>query len=135
VREEAIAEEHAEGIPPFGIGGGCLAADLGSVDDVVVNEGGDMNELENDRELVVIVRDLAGRTARKKGEGRTDPFAGGVENVGDVGLDRRIKGVGLLADAGLDPVQFGPEEGEGRKLAAVRRVEGRGNLGHDTIRN
>jgi hypothetical protein len=51
LREEAIAEQNAKRISPSGIHRGLGPPPFGFVHDVVVHEGGDMNQLNDHREI------------------------------------------------------------------------------------
>src|SRR5262249_7865970 len=44
VGEEAVAEKDADGVAPLGVGGGLAAALVGTVEDVVVNERGGVDQ-------------------------------------------------------------------------------------------
>lgn len=99
MREKAIPEQHTERIAPLRVCRRCLAAYFSSIDNVVVHQRRDVDRFKNDCQLVVIVFNPAGSTTGKKSQCRTDPFPGGIENVGDVGLHRRIKGLGLGPDS------------------------------------
>ena len=91
-------------------------------DDVIVNERGDMDQLEDDGKLVMIVVDPAGGTPGEESKSGTYPFARGVQNVGHVRFHGRVKLLGLSADARLHSIEFRPQESKRRKFAAARRV-------------
>lgn len=98
VGEETIAEEDGESVAPAGGGGGGGAAHFGAVHDVVVDEGGEVDEFEDDAELGVIgVRGAAG-TAGEEGEGRADAFTAGAEDGGDVAFYGWVEGARLEPD-------------------------------------
>ena len=65
LREEAIAEEDAQRIPPARIDGRLAAPPFGLIHDVVVDEGGDVDQLDDHGEIDVGGSDsTAGATAQ-----------------------------------------------------------------------
>ena len=94
VGEEAIAQEDGDGVAPLGVGGGLGAAFFRAIHDVVMDEGGGVDEFEDDGEVQVAGVDIAGGAARQEGEGGAEPLAAALAGVGDVGLDRGIEGRG-----------------------------------------
>ena len=118
VGEQGVAEQDGERVAPFGVGGGHHAAGVGAVDDVVVDERGHVDELEDDADFQVVVGDAAGGAADEDGEGGADALAGGVADVGDVGLDGGIEAADLLADGDFHALEFRADEFEGKKIAA-----------------
>ena len=98
VGEETIAEEDRECVAPAGGGGGGGAAHFGAVHDVVVDEGGEVDEFEDDAEFGVIGVWGAAGPAGEEGEGWADAFAAGAEDGGDVAFDGWVEGARLEPD-------------------------------------
>ena len=98
---------------PFGGGGGEAAAHVGAVHDVVVDEGGDVDHLEDDGETGVVFGHAAGGAAGEEGEGGADALARGFADVADVALDTGVESVGLLADGGLNDLHLRAHQVEG----------------------
>ena len=108
--EEAIAQEDRDGVAPLGIDGGLGAALLGAVHDIVMDEGGGMDELEDDGEIQVAGVDIPGGAACEEGKGGAEALAAALDRVGDVGLHSDVKCACLLRDPLLDAVELGVDE-------------------------
>ncbi len=83
---EPVAGQHAFGISPLRVGRRTAAAGLGLVDDVVVNQRGSVNDLDDGAEsngtTSLIVQQLRG----KQQQGRTDSLAAaGAQVLADLG--------------------------------------------------
>ena len=91
VGEEAIAQEDGDGVAPLGVGRGLGAAFFRAIHDVVMDQGGGVDELQDDGEVEVAGVDLAGGAAGQEGEGGAEPLAAALAGVGDVGLDGGIE--------------------------------------------
>lgn len=102
VRKEGVTEEDGHAVAPSGVGCLEVAACFGTVDDVVVDEGSHVDELEDDADFEVIGVELAGGASDEDGEGGADAFAVGVTDVGNVRFDLWIEGVNLFTDQRLD---------------------------------
>ena len=72
----------------------------------------------------MVVGHAADRAADEDGEGGADTFAGGVADVGDIGLDGGIEGTDLFADRDFHAFEFRADELEGEKGAAGWRGSG-----------
>ena len=127
VGKEGVTEEHGKSCTPFGIGRGNHAAGHGTIDDVVVNERGHVDELEDDADLVLIRAKVSESTADENGERRADAFARGIADVADVRFDGWVEGTDLVADRGLDDFKFRADEVE---WEAVALSDGRSGDGH-----
>lgn len=104
---------------PLGGGGGEASANVRTVHDVIVNEGGDVDHFEDDGEASVVFGHAASGAAGEEGEGGADAFSGGFADVADVALDTGVEAVGLLSDCGLNDLhlrayQIEGEDGYGR---------------------
>ena len=104
--EERIAEEHAQGVSPARIHRRLAATTFGIVDDVIVDEGGQMDQLDNHRQVHVFVCDPASCSASQKRNQRAQSFAAAFQRITDVTLDRRIERCGLPGDALRNFVQM-----------------------------
>ncbi len=120
MREKAIAEENADGIAPFSVGRGLVAPPVGSVDDVVVDERGHVDEFQNDGEIDVGGGDFSRGSTGQNGKGGAEVFAAVVESIGDVTLDGWVKGFGLFPDALIDRVEVRIDQLEGLLEAGAR---------------
>ena len=98
LREKAIAEQHAERISPARVHGRLRAAAFGFIHDVVVHQGGDVNQLHDHRQVHVAGGDPATGAAAQKRDERPQPFAAAADRISDVTFDRRIELRGLLDD-------------------------------------
>lgn len=113
VGEEAVAEEDGEFRAPFCGGGGGAAAEVGAVHDIVVDKGGEVDELDDGGEADVVFGDTAGGGAGEEGEGGADAFAAGLAGVGNVRDDGGVEGGGLGAYLAFDCFEVGGDFGEG----------------------
>ena len=102
VGEEGVAQQHGERVSPAGAGGRRAPAQFGAVHDVVVHEGGDVDQFEHHAEAQVDVLDAAGGAGGEGDEGGSDAFAAGAGDVADVALDGGVEGAGLVEDGRLD---------------------------------
>ncbi len=116
--EEAVAEQDAQRGPPLRAGGGQAAPGVGTVHQVVVDEGRDVDELENAAEFDMIFRHLVDGAGGQGCECRSDALAGRPGNVGDVVFDPGVEGSCLFTDQGLHTLELRSHELEGE--ASVR---------------
>ena len=85
---EPVAGEDAFGVAPGGVGGGAAAAGVGLVDDVVVDEGGGVEHLDDGAEADAALAGAAEGFGGEQEQQRTDALAAaGHEVAGDVGDD------------------------------------------------
>ena len=108
--KEAVAQQNRDGISPFGIRRGVVASEFRPVHDVIVDERGDVDELENHSQIDMARGDFSRCASRKEGEGRAKAFSPSPANIRHIALDGRIKQLGLSADAFLDGVEVGVDE-------------------------
>src|SRR5436190_24395971 len=64
--EQTIAEQHAQGISPAGVDRRLGPTPLGLVHDVIVNEGGDMDQLDDHGQIEMARSDFAARSSAQK---------------------------------------------------------------------
>lgn len=113
VGKKAIAEENTDGVAPFGIGGGLIATTVGSVDDVIVDEGGHVDQFQDYGQIDMGGSDFTRGAASENGEGGAQMFAAIVEGVGNVAFHSGIEGPGLFLDALIDGVEVRIDQIEG----------------------
>ena len=110
VGEEDIAEEDADRVAPFGVGGRLVAAEFRAVDDVVVDERGDVDEFQDHREIDMGGCDFSRGSGGEEGQGRSEAFAASAANVGNVALDGGIECLGLRSNPFLHGVEVGVDQ-------------------------
>ena len=99
---EPVSGEDALGVAPGGVGGGAAAAGVGLVDDVVVDEGGGVEHLDDGAEADAGLTGAAEGLGGEQEESGADSFAAaGHEVGGDVGDDVDGRG-GLAGELVLD---------------------------------
>lgn len=108
--EKGVAKKNGQAISPFRVGRGNGAAGGRSVDDVIVNQGRHVNELDRDAEANVIFAKFAGGSADESGESGADSFAVGLANVFHVRLHTGVEGANLLENEGFDLVKVWADE-------------------------
>ena len=109
---EPVAGEDALGVAPGGVGGGAAAAGVGFVDDVVVDEGGGVEHLDDGAEADARVGGAAEGFGGEQQQQRADALAAaGHEVVRDVGDDFDVGG-GLAGELLLDGGEVVAEEVE-----------------------
>ena len=64
--EEAISQQDADGISPFGVGGRLITPQLRPIHDIVMNQRGDVNHLNDDGEIDVSGANVPGSSARQE---------------------------------------------------------------------
>ncbi len=107
---EPVAGEDALGVAPGGVGGGAAAAGVGLVDDVVVDEGGGVEHLDDGAETDAGVAGAAEGFGREEEQQGADALAAaGDEVLGDVGDDGDVGG-GLAGELPLDGGEVVAEE-------------------------
>ncbi len=128
---EPITGEDAFGIAPGGVGGGTAAADVGFVDDVVVDEGGGVEHFDDGAEADATGGAAAEGLCGEQEEHGADAFAAAGHEVGrDIG-DHFDVGRGLGGELAFDRHQIVPEEVE--HLFGARDGEG-GHAANESIR-
>ena len=111
--EEGVAKKNSEAISPLRVGCGNGAPGGRSVDDVIVNEGRHVNELNRDPKADVVFAKFAGGSADQSGEGGADPFAPRLADVFHVWLHAGVEGANLLENEGFDLIEVGADEFKG----------------------
>ncbi len=129
--EKHIAKKNADRVAPLRVGGGLVAAEFRAIDDVVVNERGDVDEFQNDGEIHMGGGDFSRGSRGEKGESGAEPLASSTTDVGDVALDGRIERLRLSTDSFFDGVKVGVDqlEGLGERHAVDLLGAGLGGLG------
>ena len=120
VGKEAVAEQDRNGVSPFCIRRGLVAAEFRPVHDVIVNKGGDVDEFQNHSQIDVACGDFSRRTRRKEGECGAKAFAACTANIGNIAFDGWVERFGLGTDAFFYGVEVRIDEfkcfGEGNHL-------------------
>ena len=93
---EIVADEDADLISPDFSGGSPAPADIGIVHDVVVQEGGGMDEFHQTAELVMFAAGIAAETGRQQEKQGSDSFSAAVEDVGGNRIDEGHAGIKIL---------------------------------------
>jgi hypothetical protein len=75
---EIVADEDTDLIAPDFSGGSPASADIGFVDDIVVEQRRGMNELNQTSELVMIATGIAAETGREHEKKRANSFSAAV---------------------------------------------------------
>jgi len=116
VCEKGIPEKNGEFVTPLGVQGQAGAAEEGAIEDVVVDEGGEVDEFDDDGEVVVGFLSTTGGFGGEEAEGGTEALALALDGVGYVPTDAGVKGIGLDQDAtlhtgeaGLDLLEIGAQ--------------------------
>ena len=109
---EPVAGENALGVSPYGVGRGTAAADFGFVDDVIMNEGGGVDDLDDHAEAdgsgSLVVKQLGG----EQEEGRTQALTAALTQVfADLGNGLYV-GNAVAAELAFDGLQVIPEKVE-----------------------
>jgi len=108
--EKHIPHQHGQGIPPLSIQGGPLAALVGSIHDVVVDEARDMAQLHDHGQVDMIGNNPACGSRRQKGECGPEARSAAADGLCEVMLDPRIDHLGLLADPLLHGIEVGTDQ-------------------------
>ncbi len=83
---EPVAGEHAHGVAPLSVGGGTAAANLGLVDNVVMDEGSGVDNFNYGGELYRALALVSQEFGGEQQERRTQPFASsGAQVFSDLG--------------------------------------------------
>ena len=108
--KESVTQKDSDGISPLGIRRGLVAAEFRPVHDVIVNERGDVDELEDHSQIDMAGSDFSGCAGRKESESGPQTLSTSAANVGHIALHGRIKGLRLSSDPFLDGVEVGVDE-------------------------
>src|SRR5919106_58124 len=96
--EKTIAQKNAERIAPAGIQGGLPPPTLGLIHDIVVHEGGDVDEFDDDSKIDMSRIDFSGCATGQKGKQRPQTFTAATNSISHITLDIGIKSRRLLDD-------------------------------------
>ena len=108
--EQEIADQHARRIAPDEVGGALAAAHARAVDDIVVEQGRGVDELDRGGELVVARAGVAEQRGAGEGQHRPHPLAAAGDQVaGELG-DQRDLALHPLEDDGVDAVHVGRDQ-------------------------
>ena len=118
---EIIPEQHRDVVAPPRVHGKPAAAQRGVVDDVVVDEGGGVDELDHRGVEDGPIAFIAAQTRRHQQDGRADPFAAARLDVLADGRDQRDLRLDVAGELAIDPLEIGADRLEylrqrGRRL-------------------
>ena len=123
-REQEVADQHARGIAPDDVGGALAAPEARAVDDVVVEQGRGVDELDRGGELVVARAGIIEQPGAGQGQHRPHPLAAAGDQVaGELG-DQGDVALHAIEDDGVDMVEVGRDQLD-------HRIERRRPLGAD----
>ena len=117
---EEIAHQDAGGVAPEGVGGGATTAHSRGIDDIVVQQGGGVQEFDGRRQQLQIVIGAPERLAGQQDQQRTQALATRGDDVVANLLDQRHARGQLLTD---DAVYGG-------EIVRHHAIEGLGLLRH-----
>ena len=100
--EEIVAQEEPGRHAPFGIDRGHVPADGGLIENVIVNQGGRVNQLQHGAQGVMPRIDLARGSSRQEQQGRTQALTSETTHVIDQGSNARIAAPDGLGQDSLD---------------------------------
>ena len=106
MREQGITKQNTERISPSSIQSWLAASAFRLIHDVIVHEGGEMNEFDDNGEIDMCIGDSATRAAREQRHQRPQSFAIAVQCIGDVAVDRGIEGGRLFCDSRRNFIQL-----------------------------
>src|SRR5690606_14360179 len=73
-----VADQNTGGVAPAGVGGGSAAAQLGGVDNIIVEQGGCMDEFNNGGEGDVVTSSITAGFGRQQNQQWPQAFAAGI---------------------------------------------------------
>ncbi len=106
-RIEEVAHQHAGGVAEQRVGGGAAAAQRRLVHDVVVQQRGGMDELDDRGQFEAAGAGEREGAREQQHEARTDPLAAGADDVVRDLVDERHFGRQPAADDVVDGLHFG----------------------------
>jgi hypothetical protein len=123
-RVEEVAREHGPAVAPDRAGRRATAAHLGEVDDVVVDEGRRVEQLERGGELDPTRTRITTELGGQQHERRAQTLAPRREHVGAEQPDQLGLRPDLIAHRGLDQLEVGRDarEGIGDAVSQIRAV-------------
>ena len=102
-RIEIVADENADLVAPDFARGTAASAQIGVIDDVVVQQGRGMDEFHQTAECLMILTGVSAEVSAEKHEEGADPFAAAIQNMRSDGINQGDAGVEILPDLILDP--------------------------------
>ena len=126
-REEEIADQHAGRIAPDDVGGARPRLQARAVDDVVVEQGGGVDELDRGGELVVAGAAIIEQAGAGQGQHRPHPLAAAGDEMAGKLRDQGDVALHPIEDDGVDMVEVGRDQLDHRierRAAAGERAEG-----------
>ena len=104
--QEHVAGQDRGGQAEDRVGGGHVAPEFGVVQDVVVQQGGRVQELQGAGQGIALVLGIAQGPGREQGEQRAHPFAAGLEHIVHHGPDHGVQLAGLFKQIAMDFRKF-----------------------------
>ena len=86
--------------------GTAASAQIGVIDDVVVQQGRGMDEFHQTAECLMILTGVSAEVSAEKHEEGADPFAAAIQNMRSDGINQGDAGVEILPDLILDPLEL-----------------------------
>ena len=106
MREEGVAQQDSHAYAPLGVGSGHLTTGGSAVDDVVMDQGGHVDELQNRAEHQVVGLYSTGGTTDEGGQSGADSLSGRVADIRNIGLHTGVEGPDLITESRLDLPEF-----------------------------
>ena len=108
-RIQEVADQHRRRVAELGVGRGVTAPHVGFVDDIVVQQRGGVDHLDDRGENVMVGPSVPGRTCGQQQQGRAQPLAAAGDDVfGDLPDENNLGIEGLAHDA-VDGVHVGAD--------------------------
>jgi hypothetical protein len=126
--EQEVADQHALRPAPDQVRGDLAATQGAAVDDVVVQQGGGVDELDGGRQLQAVVVIRARQTRGGDGQQRPQALAAGGDQVLGQGRDDRHVALHALGDQPVDAGHVGL--GEAHETIHRARLPGEGRCGY-----
>ena len=118
VCEQVVAQEDGGFIAPLGVHGGGVPADNGLIEDVVVDEGGRVDHLDDGGQDGVGTCEVSAGAAGQEHEGRSETFAVEVGAMLDELLNERVSAMELVGEDLFGLVELGGDGGIGLSQGA-----------------
>ena len=122
-RKQEVADQHGGRVAPDEVGGALAAPHPRSVDDIVVQQGGGVDELDCSGELVMAVAGVAEQRRGRERQHRPHPLAAAGDQMARKLRDQRDLALHAVEDDGIDAVHVGRNQLDQRVEAgrAARR--------------
>src|SRR5262245_27544590 len=104
---EIVSNQHADLISPNFSSALTAPADVGIIDDIVMQERGGVDELHKTPELMVLAAGIATESGTEEQQQRSDTFAAAIEDMCGDGVDEGDAGIQVLVDPVFDAIQLG----------------------------